>query len=165
MPAVSSLPARPTKGSPCRSSSCPGPSPTNTRRGWGLPVPNTTRLRWSHKSQRWQLRNWNWSDSRVEISARGTSGPGAGVAGAAALAGRLAAGAGRAAGVTASAGLSGGFAGAGFSGASWAGAATAGAVTVGPSVAGAGSGARETRIPARPAASSWARAVFGAMFT
>ena len=39
---VSSWPARPTNGSPCRSSSSPGASPTNINRACGLPTPNTT---------------------------------------------------------------------------------------------------------------------------
>ena len=39
---VSSCPARPTNGSPCRSSSSPGASPTNISDAVGLPTPNTT---------------------------------------------------------------------------------------------------------------------------
>ena len=39
---VSSWPARPTNGSPCRSSSAPGASPTNIRSAFGLPTPKTT---------------------------------------------------------------------------------------------------------------------------
>ena len=42
---VSSWPARPTKGSPCRSSSSPGASPTNMMRASGLPTPKTTCVR------------------------------------------------------------------------------------------------------------------------
>src|SRR5918995_30787 len=45
MSPVRSLPARPTNGMPCLSSSAPGPSPTNTRSAAGSPSPNTTWLR------------------------------------------------------------------------------------------------------------------------
>src|SRR5919106_1940037 len=45
MSCVRSLPARPTNGMPCLSSSAPGPSPTNTRSAWGSPSPNTTWVR------------------------------------------------------------------------------------------------------------------------
>ena len=38
---VSSFPARPTNGSPCSSSSRPGPSPTKTSCAFGLPTPKT----------------------------------------------------------------------------------------------------------------------------
>ena len=38
---VRSFPALPTKGSPCSSSSLPGPSPTNTSLAFGLPSPKT----------------------------------------------------------------------------------------------------------------------------
>ena len=41
----SSLPARPTKGRPWRSSCWPGASPTNIRSASALPAPNTTRVR------------------------------------------------------------------------------------------------------------------------
>src|ERR1700722_9964538 len=41
----SSLPERPTKGSPARSSSRPGPSPTKSRSAVGEPTPNTTWVR------------------------------------------------------------------------------------------------------------------------
>src|SRR5271167_941515 len=41
----SSLPERPTKGSPARSSSRPGPSPTNSRSAVGAPTPKTTWVR------------------------------------------------------------------------------------------------------------------------
>ena len=41
----SSLPERPTKGSPWRSSSRPGASPTNMRSASGSPTPNTTWVR------------------------------------------------------------------------------------------------------------------------
>ena len=42
---VSSWPARPTNGSPVRSSCSPGPSPTNIRSAWASPTPNTTCVR------------------------------------------------------------------------------------------------------------------------
>ncbi len=42
---VSSFPARPTNGSPVRSSSALGPSPTNIRLACSSPVPNTTCVR------------------------------------------------------------------------------------------------------------------------
>ena len=42
---VSSWPARPTNGSPVRSSCSPGPSPTNIRSASGSPTPNTTWVR------------------------------------------------------------------------------------------------------------------------
>ena len=42
---VRSFPARPTNGSPCASSSAPGPSPTNTSCAFGLPSPNTSLFR------------------------------------------------------------------------------------------------------------------------
>src|ERR1700722_7749501 len=41
----SSLPERPTKGSPARSSSRPGPSPTKSRSAVGEPTPKTTCVR------------------------------------------------------------------------------------------------------------------------
>src|SRR5277367_1777523 len=41
----SNLPERPTKGSPARSSSRPGPSPTKSRSAVGEPTPNTTWVR------------------------------------------------------------------------------------------------------------------------
>src|SRR5215813_932099 len=46
---VRSLPARPTKGRPCASSSAPGPSPTKTSSALGLPSAKTMFLRalWS----------------------------------------------------------------------------------------------------------------------
>src|SRR3989442_348913 len=45
---VSSCPARPTNGSPCASSSAPGPSPITTNPAVGLPEPKTTLVRPSH---------------------------------------------------------------------------------------------------------------------
>src|SRR5271165_5333524 len=42
---LSNWPARPTKGSPCTSSSAPGPSPTNIKSAQGLPTPKTICLR------------------------------------------------------------------------------------------------------------------------
>src|SRR5215207_2531256 len=45
MSPVRSWPARPTNGMPWRSSSAPGPSPTNTRSAPGSPSPKTTWLR------------------------------------------------------------------------------------------------------------------------
>ena len=42
---VSSCPALPTNGSPCRSSSSPGASPTNINSASGLPTPKTTCVR------------------------------------------------------------------------------------------------------------------------
>ena len=47
-----SFPAGPTKGSPCRSSSCPGPSPTNITSACRSPTPKTARLRFSESGQR-----------------------------------------------------------------------------------------------------------------
>ena len=44
----SNCPARPTKGSPCKSSFSPGPSPTNRILAFGLPTPKTTWCRPSH---------------------------------------------------------------------------------------------------------------------
>ena len=43
--AFNSCPARPTKGSPCRSSSAPGASPTNSHDARRLPTPNTVCVR------------------------------------------------------------------------------------------------------------------------
>ncbi len=52
---VRSWPARPTNGSPLRSSSSPGPSPTNISFASGLPTPKTTlwrrAARWGHLTQ------------------------------------------------------------------------------------------------------------------
>ena len=42
---VSSAPARPTNGSPWRSSSAPGASPTNISSASALPLPKTTLVR------------------------------------------------------------------------------------------------------------------------
>src|SRR5580704_15428334 len=42
---LSNWPAAPTKGSPCRSSSAPGASPTNMIRASGLPTPKTVCVR------------------------------------------------------------------------------------------------------------------------
>src|SRR5579863_5732482 len=50
-----SFPERPTKGSPARSSSRPGPSPTNMRSADGLPTPKTTCVRPEAKPQRVQV--------------------------------------------------------------------------------------------------------------
>src|SRR6185295_15293205 len=51
---VSSWPAAPTKGSPVRSSSAPGASPTKTSGASGLPTPKTMLVRLSLSLQRWQ---------------------------------------------------------------------------------------------------------------
>src|SRR5262245_28628627 len=67
---VSSCPARPTNGSPCRSSSAPGASPTNTTGAWSDPTPNTT---WVRVSQRPHLRHWRTSSRNVANSG-GTGG-------------------------------------------------------------------------------------------
>ena len=45
MISVRSFPARPTKGTPCRSSSAPGASPMKTSRAFGLPSPKTVCVR------------------------------------------------------------------------------------------------------------------------
>src|SRR5438094_5235355 len=50
----SSLPAWPTKGTPCLSSWKPGASPTNIRSASGLPLPKTTCVRPSCRRQRVQ---------------------------------------------------------------------------------------------------------------
>ena len=39
-----SCPARPTNGLPCRSSSCPGPSPTSMTFAWTFPSPKAVRV-------------------------------------------------------------------------------------------------------------------------
>ncbi len=53
---LSNCPARPTNGSPCASSSAPGPSPMNISSAFGSPVPKTICLRPNLASlQRWQL--------------------------------------------------------------------------------------------------------------
>src|SRR5258707_941106 len=51
---LSNSPAAPTNGSPCRSSSAPGPSPTNISSAAGLPEPNTPFARPSLSRQRAQ---------------------------------------------------------------------------------------------------------------
>src|SRR5579862_381334 len=48
---LSNWPARPTNGSPCKSSSWPGPSPTKTSFALRLPVPKTTFVRPSCSTQ------------------------------------------------------------------------------------------------------------------
>ena len=50
----SSMPPRPTKGSPWRSSCSPGPSPMNMISAFFCPAPNTTLVRVSARAQRWQ---------------------------------------------------------------------------------------------------------------
>ena len=69
---VSSCPARPTKGSPCASSSAPGPSPTNTSRACSFPEPNTIFDLCSHSRQRRQSPISSWILSSV--SSTGASG-------------------------------------------------------------------------------------------
>ena len=49
--ALSSWPARPTNGSPCRSSSAPGASPITSHSARVLPTPNTVCVRVLHSSQ------------------------------------------------------------------------------------------------------------------
>src|SRR5258706_530231 len=49
--ASSNLPAWPTKGSPCASSSAPGPSPTNSQGASRAPTPSTACRRCLHKPQ------------------------------------------------------------------------------------------------------------------
>ena len=51
---VKSLPAAPTNGSPCRSSSNPGPSPTNTSLAAAWPLPKTMWVRLDASLHRWQ---------------------------------------------------------------------------------------------------------------
>src|SRR5579859_4259166 len=51
----SNFPERPTKGSPARSSSRPGPSPTKSRSAAGLPTPNTTCVRPAANGHRVQV--------------------------------------------------------------------------------------------------------------
>ena len=51
---LSSCPARPTKGSPCSSSSAPGPSPINMISARGFPTPKTMFLRPRLRPQRVQ---------------------------------------------------------------------------------------------------------------
>src|SRR5689334_6417378 len=51
---VRSWPARPTNGSPCLSSSSPGPSPTTMRRARACPEPKATFVRLLQSLQSWQ---------------------------------------------------------------------------------------------------------------
>ena len=69
---VSSCPARPTKGSPCKSSSWPGPSPTNISSAWGLPAPKTILLRWRCSLQRVQSPRSLQTRSSVSPATRST---------------------------------------------------------------------------------------------
>ena len=62
---VSSWPLRPTKGSPCRSSSRPGASPMRTRSASGLPAPKTVCLRPSCSGQAVQGRTSSRSAARA----------------------------------------------------------------------------------------------------
>jgi hypothetical protein len=50
------LPADPTKGSPCSSSSAPGPSPTKSQGALAWPTPSTACLRSLHKAHALQSR-------------------------------------------------------------------------------------------------------------
>src|ERR1700733_14176490 len=65
-----SFPERPTKGSPARSSSRPGPSPMNMRSAVVSPTPKTTWVRVSARTQRVQPR------ASVRISSREPTGSG-----------------------------------------------------------------------------------------
>jgi hypothetical protein len=79
---LSSWPARPTKGSPCRSSSAPGASPITMSRAARLPTPNTVCVRVSHSPQSLQSRTvaasefqsgdsgWGGTTARVDVGAR-----------------------------------------------------------------------------------------------
>src|SRR6202521_1180000 len=60
----SSLPERPTNGSPWRSSSRPGASPTNTRSASGAPTPNTTWVRCPANGHRTQTAACRASSAR-----------------------------------------------------------------------------------------------------
>ena len=64
----SSLPARPTNGTPCSSSFAPGASPMNMSSASALPAPNTTVLRVEassgHRSQTRARANSSFRDSR-----------------------------------------------------------------------------------------------------
>src|SRR5262245_1100141 len=65
---LSNWPALPTKGSPCRSSSAPGASPTKTILACGLPTPNTVCVRVDDNSpQRVQLRTFSASTCNAFI--------------------------------------------------------------------------------------------------
>ena len=54
----SSIPARPTNGTPVRSSFCPGPSPMSITPEAPVPSPNTTLVRRSARPQRVQVSAW-----------------------------------------------------------------------------------------------------------
>ena len=64
----SSLPPRPTKGLPCRSSFSPGPSPTHMTSASRGPVPNTTLCRVSARAHFWQDRQVCSSSSQFVMS-------------------------------------------------------------------------------------------------
>src|ERR1700722_10164388 len=67
----SSLPERPTKGSPARSSSRPGPSPTKSRSAVGEPTPNTTWVRPLANGHRVHVEAATRSRSRASTSDTG----------------------------------------------------------------------------------------------
>src|ERR1700735_4504488 len=69
-----SLPERPTNGSPARSSSRPGPSPTNSTSASGLPTPNTTWVRPSASGHLVQVEVVTRSRSRATASLTGIVG-------------------------------------------------------------------------------------------
>ena len=75
MISVSSCPARPTKGSPRRSSSRPGASPTKTSSALGLPTPNTKFVRPGCSLQRVQspIAARSWGRSAAARTAAGVS--------------------------------------------------------------------------------------------
>src|SRR3954453_20692651 len=66
----SSLPERPTNGRACRSSSAPGPSPTNSSLAVGLPVPNTTWVRVVARPQRTHVLASSATAARSDIPPR-----------------------------------------------------------------------------------------------
>lgn len=83
-----SLPAFPTKGRPVRSSSNPGPSPTNTNRAAGEPSPKTMCERWPCRRHRLQSPICSLVSRRAS-SAFSTDDPGTGSACAAACSVRV----------------------------------------------------------------------------
>src|SRR5580658_9030772 len=73
-----SLPERPTKGSPARSSSRPGPSPTKSRSAVGEPTPKTTCVRPFASGQSVQVdavtRNRSSASTLARVSGTGLMG-------------------------------------------------------------------------------------------
>ena len=76
-----SFPAGPTKGSPCKSSCSPGPSPTNRMSACRFPAPNTTLCRVSHRPHRVQASHCAFSCSQFNISRSSCAGHGVSAAG------------------------------------------------------------------------------------